>query len=57
MPWLSSEFNEGGVGRAGEGCFWMDEGPSAVGEEWRWQRQIRIDRACALAGPLGIVKP
>lgn len=47
MPWNRIEFNDGGVGRAGEMCCWMNEGSPAVGEEWRWQHEILIDRIIA----------
>ena len=57
MPWNRGEFNDGGVGRAWEMCCWLNEDSPAVGEKWRWQCQILIERICGFSDPLEIVKP
>lgn len=57
IPWLSSEFNEGGVGYAGDVSCWINEVPLTVREESRWHYQTRVDRACSVAVLLGNGKP
>ena len=57
MPWFKSEFNDAGVGCAGEASGWVDEYPLAVGEECRWQCQIGVESIRALVGPPGFIKP
>ena len=55
MLWFKSEFNDGGMGRAGKVSCWLDECP--FGKECRWQCQMQVENMCALVVPLGFTKP
>ena len=56
-PWSKRDFNDGGVGRVGEVSGCVVECELADKEERRWQYQTRVERAGALAGPLGLTNP
>ena len=51
--WFRRDFNDCGVGRGGELSGDNDKCEVADGEEWRLQCQTLVERAHALADPLG----
>ena len=56
-PWFKRDFYDDGVGREGELSGGSEGCEVADGEEWRWLCQTLVERALALAFPLGFTKP